>query len=251
MYFTQSRANCFVAGHRGCAAACPENTLVSFQKALELGVDCLELDLHLSADGELAVIHDAVLERTTDSSGPVADRTMAQLKTLDAGRWFAPDFEGVRIPCFEELLELVRGTTVVLNVEIKNRSRVTVDRAVEALRAYGMEERYVIASFDAGISAYAHTKHMAKTQGFPSSYVHNHKSDTYLHYYSVGIEMKDLCRALCDEFRAMGIDPWAYCPDTDEEVLKAVDSGASLLTCNNPEPALRILKEKGLRRTDV
>jgi glycerophosphoryl diester phosphodiesterase len=100
-----------VGGHRGNPAEHPENTLASFRSAIELGVDMIECDVHLSADGELVVIHDHTLDRTTSGSGLVAERTLAELRALDAG-------DGERIPVLAEVCELARGR-VGLCVELK------------------------------------------------------------------------------------------------------------------------------------
>ncbi|WP_166353706.1 glycerophosphodiester phosphodiesterase [Phytoactinopolyspora limicola] len=96
-------------GHRGAMAVAPENTMVSFQLAAELGANEVELDLRLSKDGVLVVVHDATVERTTNGAGAVADLTYAELRSLDAG-------DGQPIPTFEEVLD---GTTVALQAEIK------------------------------------------------------------------------------------------------------------------------------------
>ena len=97
----------------------PENTLASFTRALEIGVDAIELDVHLSQDGEVVVIHDERLERTTDGRGLVRDHTMASLKTMDAGAHFGAEFRGERIPTLSEVLVLARSRAPVI-VEIKN-----------------------------------------------------------------------------------------------------------------------------------
>ncbi|PQP86093.1 glycerophosphodiester phosphodiesterase family protein, partial [Paenibacillus sp. AR247] len=81
-----------VSGHRGWKSAYPENTLLSFQQALDLGVDMLELDLRMTRDDVVVVIHDAAVDRTTDGSGPVGDYTLEELKRLDAGGWFGKVF---------------------------------------------------------------------------------------------------------------------------------------------------------------
>jgi len=108
-----------LGGHRGNAAECPENTLASFQSAIDLGVDVIECDVHLSEDGGLPVIHDHLLDRTTNGSGLVRDQTMAELKRLDAGSWKEPRFAGERIPSIGEVLDLARGKVGVA-IEIKN-----------------------------------------------------------------------------------------------------------------------------------
>src|SRR4051812_14929099 len=81
-----------IMGHRGAMGHAPENTMASFRKAVELGVEAIELDVHLTSDGKLVVIHDETLDRTTDGQGPVVAKTLAELKALDAGSWFKPEF---------------------------------------------------------------------------------------------------------------------------------------------------------------
>lgn len=107
-----------VIGHRGAPAEAPENTLAAFRRALAIGVDGIELDVHLSADGEPVVIHDPLLDRTTDGHGLVGARSLAELRTLDAGRRFAEAFSGERIPTLMEALDLLRPVRAIL--EIKN-----------------------------------------------------------------------------------------------------------------------------------
>jgi glycerophosphoryl diester phosphodiesterase len=105
--------------HRGASQVAPENTHAAFAAALALGVDAIELDCQLSADGELVVIHDETLDRTTSGRGPVAARTWQELATLDAGGWRGEQFRGQRIPRLADVLEQVRGRAA-LNVEIKS-----------------------------------------------------------------------------------------------------------------------------------
>ncbi|MGW0707428.1 glycerophosphodiester phosphodiesterase [Streptomyces sp. NPDC002643] len=102
--------NFLTIGHRGVMGVEPENTLRSFVAADRAGLDVIELDLHLSKDGALVVMHDTDVDRTTDGTGPIADKTLAELRALDAGR-------GERIPTFEEVLDAVRAP---LQAEIKD-----------------------------------------------------------------------------------------------------------------------------------
>src|SRR2546423_13541025 len=108
-----------LGGHRGNPDEFPENTLASFRSAIELGVDLIELDVHRSEDGGLPVIHDHLLDRTTNGSGLVRDQTMAELKQFDAGSRKEPHFAGERIPSIDEVLDLARGKVGVA-IEIKN-----------------------------------------------------------------------------------------------------------------------------------
>ncbi|MFH8595029.1 glycerophosphodiester phosphodiesterase [Streptomyces rimosus] len=122
-------------GHRGMMGVEPENTLRSFVRAEREGLDVIELDLHLSKDGALVVMHDADVDRTTDGTGPVADRTLAELRDLDAGY-------GERVPVFEEIVDAVRAP---LQAEIKD---VAAARAlVDVLRARDLTARVEVISF--------------------------------------------------------------------------------------------------------
>ncbi len=114
-----------VIGHRGAAAFAPENTLPSFEHAVHVGADAVELDLHRSADGHLMVIHDPNLPRTTDGTGPVEERTLDELRAFDAGYRFTTDQgktfpfrgTGVRIPTLEEVLEALGDLPVVAEIK--------------------------------------------------------------------------------------------------------------------------------------
>ncbi|BCM71906.1 MULTISPECIES: glycerophosphodiester phosphodiesterase [Streptomyces] len=127
--------NFLTIGHRGVMGVEPENTLRSFVAAQRAGLDLIELDLHLSKDGALVVMHDAEVDRTTDGSGPIADKTLAELRALDAGR-------GERVPVFEEVLEAVQTP---LQAEIKD---VAAARALaEVMRARDLTARVEVSSF--------------------------------------------------------------------------------------------------------
>ena len=104
--------------HRGASGTAPEHTRSAFEKALAVGVDMIELDVQLSRDRELVVIHDLELGRTTDGTGRVSARPFAELKALDAGRWWGERFAGERILCLDEVFALVSGRAA-LNVEVK------------------------------------------------------------------------------------------------------------------------------------
>src|SRR6266516_2226434 len=113
---------------------CPENTLVAFARAAALGAHMIELVVQLTRDGEVVVMHDWTLERTTDGAGAVSDRTLAEIRRLDAGAWFGPAFRGTRVPTLAEVLAAV---ALPVNVELK---------PVGA----GALARVVFSSFDAG-----------------------------------------------------------------------------------------------------
>lgn len=111
----------WIIGHRGFRARYPENTLIAFQAAIEAGVRMIELDVMLSRDRKVVVIHDATVDRTTDGKGPVDRKALEELKQLDAGGWFDAQFSNQRIPELSEVLDLVAGR-VYVNIEIKSNA---------------------------------------------------------------------------------------------------------------------------------
>jgi len=120
-----------VIGHRGDSAHAPENTIIAFQKALELG-DGFETDLRFSKDGVVVLIHDEWVNRTTNGTGRVADMTLAELEALDAGSWFGPQFAGAKIPTLEEGLRLIQNLTdkaVVLDLKVEGLGKAVAEVA--------------------------------------------------------------------------------------------------------------------------
>lgn len=108
--------------HRGASGYAPENTMASFVKAFDMGADMLELDVQLSKDGEVVVIHDSTVERTTDGQGEVGGLTLEELRRLDAGSWYDSSFKGEIIPTLAEVLEHFGGRIGLL-IELKSPSR--------------------------------------------------------------------------------------------------------------------------------
>jgi glycerophosphoryl diester phosphodiesterase len=145
-----------VQGHRGASALAPENTLAAFRKAIELGADGMEMDLQLTRDGAVVVIHDDSLDRTTDGRGRVTDLTLAEIKRADAGVKFGSAYRGERVPTLTEVIDLVKtsgNVRVRLNLEIKfaeGREGTPADleeRILAVLRATGFVDRVTIQSF--------------------------------------------------------------------------------------------------------
>lgn len=138
-----------VVAHRGASAHAPENTFPAYERALEQKADAIELDVHLTADGQLAVIHDETLDRTTSGSGAIASLTMDEIREADAGaRFGAGEFagKGLRVPALPEVLEWLPAG-VGLAIEIK--ARAAVPATVEALRASRLAAELVtLISFD-------------------------------------------------------------------------------------------------------
>ncbi len=262
-YWTQGPDNIYVAAHRGWSAKYPENTMEAFRAAVELGVDQIETDVRVTKDGKLVLIHDAALDRTTDHTGNVIDYTLEELKKVDAGVKKGPEFAGCRIPELYELLELVKDhPTMTLDIELKEyptegREELSYDvcgRTIELLEQYGYGDRCVINTFSGKLHEYIFKKYGKKYRQhiyFPFSYLGETTMHPLLYGYCICMfgspymaEKSDF-----DMVRAHGVRPWAGAGVKDAAgVDNAIANGAELITCNNPDDILALLRERGCHR---
>jgi len=139
-----------IYAHRGARMVAPENTLPAFERALAMGVDGIELDVHLSSDGQLVVIHDFTLEKTTNGHGLVTRQTAAELARLDAGSHFSPEYSHVGVPTLNQVFDLV-GNRCRVNVEIKSEEPdggPAADALVALLRARRLHDQVIVSSFN-------------------------------------------------------------------------------------------------------
>ncbi len=244
-----------VLGHRGIRAKYPENTMVSFIAAIELGVDLIEFDVNLTKDGELVVIHDNTIDRTSDQTGRTRDYTLAELKSFDFGGKFGEEFVGTQIPTLREVLEYVAKNTetLLLNVEIKDYDHAVVDVTVAMLHELGLAERSVIACFNAEVVRYVKSAYPEmRTQGFPGRYMSNFTEETYDCMFGMGIPIS--WNGCTDEqvaadialARSKGILAWLFCADTPEAVERCVRLGMDNITGNDPAVALEVFRRLGL-----
>ena len=140
-----------IFAHRGASALAPENTMASFQRALADGAQAIELDVKLTADGEVIVLHDQTVNRTTNGQGDVAKLTLAELKQFDAGCRFSPEFAGEPIPTLHEVFSAF-GKKLLINVEITNYATpvdVLPDRVADLVRRHDLQEWVIFSSYNA------------------------------------------------------------------------------------------------------
>jgi glycerophosphoryl diester phosphodiesterase len=134
-----------IVGHRGAPNMAPENTIPSFLKAIEIGVNIIELDVRRTGDGAIVVIHDDRVDRTTDGIGSVKDLTLDGIKKLDAGSWFSPAFKGTKVPTLEEALAAIDGKAVA-RIELKDGG---LEEGISSLvMELGLKEEVEVASFE-------------------------------------------------------------------------------------------------------
>lgn len=140
-----------IIAHRGASGYSPENTLASFQMALDQGVDGIELDVRFTKDRVLVVCHDATIRRTSNGKGYVQDYTLEEIRKFDFGSWYGPEFAGEKIPTLEETFEFLQNEDILLNVEIKNGPVLDEGMEEELLRLiekYQFNDRILVTAFN-------------------------------------------------------------------------------------------------------
>ena len=216
-----------LTGHRGAAKLEPENTLLSIQKAIDLGVDQIEIDVHLTRDQHLVVIHDATVDRTTDGRGAIADFTLAEVKQLDAGK-------GERIPTLQEVIDLVRGK-VILQIELKGPG--TAAPVIQAIKQNSLKDGVLLTSF-------VHDRLREARQLNPNLRLGalwaNPPPDACEQALDMGaeaihIQHLNIDSQLVEKAHAHGLKIRAWNPDTVEEIQRVVDLGVDAIGSNRPD----------------
>ncbi len=138
-----------IIAHRGYSHKAPENTLAAFQKAIEVNADYFELDVQLSKDDSLMIMHDGTVDRTTNGTGAISSMTYQHLKDLDAGSWFSNEYANERIPTLSEALILAKNSTNTIGVviELKTSDTSVPKRIVQLIQKLGMENRVIVSGF--------------------------------------------------------------------------------------------------------
>ena len=236
-----------VEGHRGYAAKYPENTMISFAAAMDLGVDAIEFDVWLSAEKVPVIIHDGNCKRTCGVDVHVNDLTVPQIKSLSAH--YAEKFgdlyadKNVTIPTLEELLQLraAKRPDLWLGVEIKDFTEVCVDKTVALLNSYGVFDICYFYAFDANVIRYLRTRYNARTMGYPDFQMRNFMPDSYRYYKELGLSLNLVRSEIFPIYKDKHLPMHMYCADTAEDVNLCIERGADLITANDPVPLMTIL----------
>jgi glycerophosphoryl diester phosphodiesterase len=235
--------------HRGASGNYPENTLLAFQKALEIGVDEIELDLYLTKDGHLIIMHDSTVDRTTDGTGAISDLTLAEIKALDAGGVFGEQFRGERVPTWEEALELVQGK-VGLNVHLKeggNPDGHYERKVAKALIDFHMVEDSILTCSDASVGIFADIDSRIECRIFRA----NRTPEEYIRK-SVEMGLRTMqpgrditTRDFIQKAHAVGRIVHVFYADTPEDMCAYIEIGVDGILTNYPERLKAVLTEAG------
>lgn len=140
-----------IYAHRGFSGNYPENTMLAFKKAVEAGVDGIELDVHLTKDNELVIIHDEDIKRTSNGEGLVRDMTLEELKKFDYSATYAGVYGFNEIPTLREYFDYIKDTGVITNIELKTGifEYPTIEgRVIDMIKEYGLEDKIILSSFN-------------------------------------------------------------------------------------------------------
>ena len=233
-----------VEGHRGFCALYPENTMLSFEKGLELGVDAIEFDVWLSKDKVPVLMHDGEVRRTCGVDGHLRNMTLDEIKRLDPCYFekFGDEFRGkVSVPTLEELLIMVteKYPHAMLGVEIKEYTEENVDLTVALLKKYNIFDRCYFYAFNGRIIRYIKEKYNGRTMGYPDFQMK--EFDGYDAYEEIGLGMNIVKSEVFEIFSKKGLPMHHYCADTEEDVNLCIQKGADLITANDPRALLLVL----------
>ena len=232
-----------VIAHRGASSYAPENTLAAFDLALEMRVRHIELDVALTSDNHPVVIHDDKVDRTTNGSGLVTSHTLAALRQLDAGSWFGAQFEGERIPTFDDVLARYNGR-VHIHTEIKGKSASLSERTADLIRKHGMERQVTVTSFQ--------SVRLEETRAYapelPTGWLVREVTDSIIaQAHAIGVSQlcprADMVRPeLVHRLRAEGFVARAWGVGTEELMQRAVQAGVDGMTVNFPDKLIAYLE---------
>ena len=254
--------NICVAAHRGNSIAFPENTMAAYRSAAALPIDQIEIDLHMSRDGRLMMIHDESVTRTTNGDGLVRSMTAKEIRALDAGSWKGAQFAGERVPVFEEFLELMQDVPeMTVNVELKDYPQPgdeewawkSADSAIALLDKYSMLDRIFINSWSAPLLEYIDEKyhHAFRLHGYYpfERFKGKMTRDPYDYLYCACLwtspQEPVAPQADFDYARQRGVEPWVFArEDTPKLYDQFIQRGARLITTNDPQTCTAYLQER-------
>ncbi len=216
--------NFIVVGHRGAMGLEPENTLRSFRRAVTEGADAIELDLRLSKDGHLVILHDTDVARTTDGEGAIADLDLAEIKALDAG-------QGESIPTFDEVLDAVD-----LAVQAEIKSTEAARAVLDTIRVRKLVDRVTVTSFSADIVRNCREYLPAVRTGLISSHA---RADELEQARELGVDLlcaglDELERQFVDHCHQAGIDVIGWLANDADQLMRALRAGADGVTSDFP-----------------
>lgn len=248
--------NVLVTAHRGASGYAPENTLSAVKKALDIGVDRIEVDVQQTADGVVVCLHDKTLDRTTSGKGKVGGKPFPELKELKANKGFESDFSDEPIPTLEQVFEVLDGTTqFVIEIKAGHETYPEIEENVVALiRKFKAEKWAVVHSFNDKVLELIHANHPdIRLQKLFVSYsgglmldfkLHSVKLSNYDYVEGFGISRTGTKRKLVEKIHALGKTVHVWTVNEESDMKKLIELGVDGLISNYPEKAKRLVGSK-------
>jgi glycerophosphoryl diester phosphodiesterase len=232
--------------HRGSSIKYPENTILSFSKALTEGANGIELDVQLTKDKQVVVFHDLSLRRILKKRGQISDYTLKQIRQFDVGSWKNPRFKGTKIPTLDEVLRLAAKNKIIVNIELKNfldMKNGLEEYVVDKIIQYNMKQRAVISTFNP-LSLKILQK---KSKGIPYALLYfGFLNDPWTYTTEYGCSyihppLQEVSESFIDTSRANGLKIVPYQVNTLQDIQKMVELGVDGIITPRPSLAYRFL----------
>ena len=271
-----------LAAHRGYSAKFPENTMLAMREAVKLDIDMLEIDLHMTKDGEIILMHDHLVDRTSNGTGLISEKTFSEMRALDVGAWKGAEFAGERVPTFREFLEFFKDyPTLEVNVELKDYpghsgefAYESCDKSLALIEEYGITDRVYINCWSGRLLEYISKKYgnRYRLHGYYPAFLNGQvKNEGTPIEFGEDFFKKMFCVCLFnqvpdengnakklddpvmdaehfDYVKSLGVEPWVYYKDDGRRDLTlAIRRGAVGVTSNDPVISGAILNEIGAR----
>jgi len=244
-----------IIAHRGHSIAVPENTLEAYRRAIELGSEMIECDVNRTLDGELVMIHDWTLDRTTNGTGRVEDVTSAELEALDAGSSFDPSFAGLRVPTTAEALDLAREAGILMCFEVKGETPVHFRRVAEQLVDLFVAKDALGWAF---MSSYDHEALAAAKAKVPELMLAPERlpddvpvdlPEALRQAEALGADVlqnhwRYVSREVVDALHARGVAVWSWPTTEDEGIVRSLDAGADGVMGDDVSAMIRLVGER-------
>jgi glycerophosphoryl diester phosphodiesterase len=247
-----------IIAHRGASGNAPENTMAAFKKALHIGVDMIELDIHLSKDGKIVVIHDELLDRTTNGTGLIKDLNYEDIAKYDAGSWFGKEYSNEKVPLLEEVLTLIDGKTTVL-IELKRAKQFVYNGIEEKLVALINEHQAqswcILQSFE---RTYIEKLHQLAPQleyhllivsdldplpVYADNYFSFHTFLEQPFYKAINPANEFLTKGKVEAIQQQGLRVFTYTVNEEDKMKKIINMGVNGIISNVPDRLVALKKQ--------
>lgn len=252
-----------VIAHRGFSAVAPENTLVAVEKALAVGADMIEVDVYLSADSVVVLMHDRDVDRTTNGAGDIRRMPLEEIQDLDAGSWLSREFRGEPIPTLQEVMELVDGKATLL-IEIKESGDGIEENIARLIKEYRAYDWCIVQSFKArAIQNMKETdrrvrRHQLVIGNVTLLPIHltlgsffgirAGRINTIDDVRAINPNYEYLSKNTIDKIHAHGRKIFVWTVDDEDDMETLVDMGVDGLITNHPDKAIQVLRRLGIRK---